>query len=254
MIFRGDSHRRSAGFTIIELLVALVIVAILAALSINLTKSARSVAHQASCASNLRQLGTAVRLYLNDHDNHFPPYVEKTREGTIWYFGRETGGGGSEGERELDREAGPLYPYIQQTGSIEVCPAFNYGNALYKAKFKGASWGYGYNWKLGGGWSGRNPMHVGQLSNQARVIVFGDCAQANTFQAPASASNPMLEEFYIINETFKTVHFRHVHSANFLFADGHVEAKKMHEGTKDERMESEALGRITPEGSMEFLE
>ena len=163
-------------------------------------------------------------------------------------------GGGAEGERDLDRTAGPLYPYIQEVDSIETCPAFNYRNALYKPKFKGASWGYGYNWKLGGGWSGRTPMRLTQLPRPAQVIVFADCAQANTFQAPASADNPMLEEFYIVNESFKTIHFRHRHDANFLFADGHVESRKMLEGTEDERLKSEKLGRITPVGSKQYLE
>jgi prepilin-type N-terminal cleavage/methylation domain-containing protein/prepilin-type processing-associated H-X9-DG protein len=248
------SRGRRHAFTLIELLVALLIVAVLASLAANLTARARDIAHKVACASNLRQLGVAVRLYLNENDNQFPPYVEKTSEGTFWYFGKETGGGGAEGERDLDREAGPLYPYIQQVDSIEVCPAFNYRNTLYKAKFKGASWGYGYNWKLGGGWSGRHPMRITQLSSQSKVIVFADCAQANTFQAPASTSNPMLEEFYIINETFKTIHFRHGHRANFLYADGHVESHKMLDGTEDERLESESLGRITPVGSFEYLD
>ena len=126
--------RQARGFTLLELIVAMTIVAVLASFTINLTKQARLAAHKTACASNLRQLGVAVSLYLNDNDNRFPPYVQKTREGNIWYFGRESGGGGAEGERELDREAGPLYPYIQQVGSIEVCPAFNYNNALYKAK------------------------------------------------------------------------------------------------------------------------
>jgi len=250
----SDPDGQRSGFTLIELIVSIAIVGVLASLAVNLTRGARSAAHKASCASNLRQLGIAVSLYLNDHHQNFPPYVERTEQGPIWYFGKESGGGGPEGERDLDREAGPLYPYIQQVGGIEVCPAFNYGNAIYKPKFKGASWAYGYNWRLGGLWTGRNPMNIAQLSNRSRVIVFGDCAQANTFQAPASPNNPMLEEFYIIDETFKTIHFRHGHRANFLFADGHVESKKMLEGTRDERLESEALGRITKEGSLEFLE
>ena len=63
----------------------------------------------------------------------------------------------------------------------------------------------------------------------------------------------MLEEFYIVNEEFKTIHFRHNHAANFLYADGHVEAHKMLEGTQDKRMKSAQLGRITPAGSMDFL-
>lgn len=250
----SEGGKRSGGFTLIELIVAIAILGVLASLVVNLSRGARSATQQAACGSNLRQLGLAVRLYLIDHNQNFPPYVERTESGPIWYFGRETGAGDAEGERDLDREAGPLYPYIQQVGSIEVCPAFNYGNAIYKAKFKGASWGYGYNWRLGGRWTGRNPVNVAQLSNQSRVIVFGDCAQANTFQAPASPDNPMLEEFYIIDETYKTIHFRHNHRANLLFADGHVESMEMLEGTRDERLASESLGRITKEGSLEYLE
>ena len=232
------STKRYSGFTLFEMLVVLGIVALLASITLGLIGHGRAAAHRAACSSNLRQLGVAVRLYLNDNHNTFFPYVEHTADGTLWYFGLETASGGAEGKRNLDREAGPLYPYIKQVGGIEVCPAFDYGNALSKPKFKGASWGYGYNWRLGGRWSGRNPMNISQLSNAARVIVFGDCAQANDFQAPASSSKPMLEEFYIINETFKTIHFRHGHTANFLFADGHVESKKMHEGTRDDRMKS----------------
>ena len=245
---------RQRGFTLIELLVVIALVAVLASFALSLLSKGRAMAHKAACISNLRQLGSVVRLYLNDNNQTFFPYAERTRQGTIWYFGLESGSGGAEGERDLDREAGPLYPYIQQVGSIEVCPAFNYGNALYKPKFKGASWGYGYNWRLGGGWTGRQPLHIGQLSNQAQVIVFADCAQANTFQAPASADKPMLEEFYIVDETFKTIHFRHGHSANFLYADGHVESHQMLEGTGDERMKSQRLGRITPTGSIKYLE
>ena len=63
----------------------------------------------------------------------------------------------------------------------------------------------------------------------------------------------MLEEFYIINETFPTVHFRHGRHANFLFADGHVEGLKMHPGTEDDRIEGESLGRIAPQGSLKYL-
>jgi len=247
-------HTASRGLTLPELLVALAIVGVLASLTLSFLAQGRALAHKAACTSNLRQLGVAVRLYLNDNDNTFFPYAERTRAGTIWYFGLEGNSGGAEGERQLDRAAGPLYPYFQQVGGIEVCPAFNYRNALYKPKFKGASWGYGYNWKLGGGWSGLEPMHLSQLSSQSRVIVFADCAQANNFQPPASANKPLLEEFYIINETFKTIHFRHLHDANFLYADGHVESHKMLDGTRDERLKSAHLGRITPPGSFEYLE
>lgn len=250
---RSTSIGSLRGFTLIETIFVIALVAVLATLGITLGARAVAASEKATCTSNLRQLGSVVQAYLNDHDGFYFPYREKSAEGTMWYFGLETHGGGAEGERELDRSAGPLHQYVEETGGIEICPGFDYGDALYKPKFKGASWAYGYNWHLGGGWSGRHPMNVAQLSNRSQVIVFADCAQANNFQAPATADKPMLEEFYLINEEFKTIHFRHNHAANFLFADGHVEARKMLDGTRDERLKSEHLGRITPSGSLEFL-
>jgi prepilin-type N-terminal cleavage/methylation domain-containing protein/prepilin-type processing-associated H-X9-DG protein len=242
------------GFTLVELLVVITIIAILGAISAAVYGSVKRAAYNARCVAALSQLGAATGLYLGDNGNRFFPYAQNTAEGKVWYFGLETSPGGSEGERELDASAGPLAPYIGDGGRIEVCPAFNYGSALWKPKFKGASWGYGYNWRLGGGPSGRNPKHITDLSKLGEVVVFGDCGQINTFQSPASPDNPLLEEFYIINESFKTVHFRHGKHANFLFADGHVDSLPVEPGTRDERLKAETLGRITPVGSLRYLE
>ncbi len=243
------------GFTLVELLVSLAVVVTLGAISAAVYSSVKRAAYNARCVASLSQLGAAVGLYLGEHGNRFFPYAQNTPEGKVWYFGLErAGGGGAEGERELDPAAGPLGPYLGDGGRVEVCPAFDYGSALWKPKFKGASWGYGYNWRLGGGPSGRNPKHITDLRRPGSVVVFGDCAQVNTFQSPASPSNPMLEEFYIINESFKTIHFRHGQHANFLFADGHVDALEMAPGTGDGRLEGERLGRIAPAGSLEYLE
>ena len=242
------------GFTLIELLVTIGILAVLGALAASVYSAAIEKAHGARCAQNLRQLGVVTSLYLGDHNNTFFPYAEFTEDGRMWYFGLETGEGGrSEGERDLDRAAGPLYPYIGMVGGIEICTGFNYRNVLYKPKFKGASWGYGYNWWLGGMFRGTPLQRLHQLANPARVIVFGDCAQVNTFQSPASGSNPMLEEFYIIDERSATIHFRHSGRANVLFADGHAEALRPHPGTIDMKLPAERVGRISAAGSTEFL-
>lgn len=171
----------------------------------------------------------------------------------MWWFGLETASGSTaEGSRDLDVTKGPLYPYIDEVGKIEVCPGFNYGSSLWKPKFKGASYGYGYNWILGGRLGGM-PMNVGTLRSSAGVILYGDCGQVNTFQAPASASNPLIEEFYLINETDKTIHFCHNGRANILFVDGHVESFKPYSGTEDTRVRGEITGRITPKGSLDML-
>ena len=236
------------GFTLIELLVAVTIIAVLGAVSAAVFGSVKRAAYNARCVASLSQLGSAVQLYLNDHNSRFFPYAKNTPEGKVWYFGLETSPGSSEGDRELDRTAGPLAEYIDDgDGKIEVCPAFDYGSALWKPKFRGASWGYGYNWWLGGGPSGRNPKHITEIGKLGQIVVLGDCAQVNTFQSPASPSKPMLEEFYIINDSFRTIHFRHGKHANFLFADGHVEGLRMADESDDSRIKGESLGRIDPE-------
>jgi len=60
------------GFTLIELLVVIAIIAILAAILFPVFAQAREKARTASCGSNTRQLGLAVRMYVQDYDEHFP--------------------------------------------------------------------------------------------------------------------------------------------------------------------------------------
>lgn len=223
------------------------IVAVLAALVLSGVEKMRKVAQGAYCANSLRQLGVATSLYLNDNDRVFFSYSKTVPEGRLWYFGLEPkGGGGAEGSRVLDQTKGPLFPYVQQVGGIQVCPAFPYESSLWKPKFKGASWGYGFNTALSG-------VNLSNLEHPARTLVFGDCAQVNSFQPPASAKKPMLEEFYMIESSFKTIHFRHGARANILFADGHVDAMSMYPGTADTRLPDASVGRIAPVGSSDFL-
>lgn len=67
--------RRSAsrrGFTLIELLVVIAIIAILAAILFPVFAQAREKARTAQCSSNTRQLGLAIRMYVQDYDEHYP--------------------------------------------------------------------------------------------------------------------------------------------------------------------------------------
>jgi prepilin-type N-terminal cleavage/methylation domain-containing protein/prepilin-type processing-associated H-X9-DG protein len=70
---RNKGNRaRGSGFTLIELLVVIAIIAILAAILFPVFAQAREKARTASCSSNTRQLGLAIRMYNQDYDEHYP--------------------------------------------------------------------------------------------------------------------------------------------------------------------------------------
>ena len=60
------------GFTLIEILVVIAIIAILAAILFPVFSRARAKARQATCASNLKQLAMAMEMYTTDYDDTLP--------------------------------------------------------------------------------------------------------------------------------------------------------------------------------------
>ena len=66
---------RKPGFTLIELLVVIAIVAVLAAILFPVFARAREKARQTSCLNNQRQILTSLLIYVQDHNETFPPAV-----------------------------------------------------------------------------------------------------------------------------------------------------------------------------------
>src|SRR4051812_22853921 len=66
----SGSHRR--GFTLVELLVVIAIITALLAFLMPALAKARRQANQVACASNMRQIGLAFFMFVNDHQGHLP--------------------------------------------------------------------------------------------------------------------------------------------------------------------------------------
>src|SRR5205809_1822128 len=63
---------RKSGFTLIELLVVIAVIAIIAAILFPVFAQARERARMSACASNMKQIGTALMMYTQDYDETFP--------------------------------------------------------------------------------------------------------------------------------------------------------------------------------------
>ncbi len=192
--------RSKQGFTLIELLVVIAIIAILAAILFPVFARAREKARQATCQSNLKQIGLAMAMYSADYDEHLPPtwiWVPTSWPAPpqgVWFSG-------------FWMWDVPLYPYVRMgsagadgrmTGhGVWMCPS-GYTSSQAHARNYGCNQGvFGY---LNAdpatyGTSYSTPLSLGQISKPAECI--GYCDAGCYAMSYSAITNPCAAIWYM---------------------------------------------------------
>lgn len=227
-----------AGFTLIELLVVVAIIAILAGMLMPALSSARARAVSISCASRLKQIGTADSFYQNDY-GYYCPLSDSMSPKITWF--------GTASSPILYDYTGDGYltVYLKRAGADEkmqgqratnvfFCPDPSIDKILTKNGedvTSASGSGYGatvsiHGWVTGAA-QGYPLVKAGSVKNPSSYVSFGDSAGNNTRMA-MMASNADFSDgalMHVISNNHTC--FRHSgKTANIAWVDGHVSTEK----------------------------
>ncbi len=252
------------GFTLVELLVVIFIVALLVSLLLPALAASRALTNRIVCASNLRQIGLAFAMYTGDNDGVFPPniflpsgqwggpYLTETKP--FWPGNMEFNADGVQGGFFVFWQDF-LYPYVGGPSSVGATMPYSGGSvgvgnpsalAVFKcpsARTSNSYWGpqfpiypdYGYSGYLGGAFRPRvfpgstsyQPARTSEILNPSRTLLGLD--DQTLFANYANAGDV---DYFYWAETNTPVGAAYQYGpcnahdgvVNVLFADYHVAA------------------------------
>jgi len=199
-----------SGFTLVEVMVAIAIVSVLAAVTLPVGLRARELSRRVTCASQLRQIGLAFAMYLGDWDAAYPntgdPYLWMGRR---WRWPIEPYLGETL-QRDPARPEDPLHS--SRTAQILLCPS----DPTAPQKWDATSYGYSAAFY-------HTPAQIAAMTTEDlwKYDRFPCVTQREAFVRYPS-KKVLAAEWLTNHETPKVGWWEWRGARNYLFADGHV--------------------------------
>ena len=217
--------RSGFGFTLVELLVVIGVVAALIAILLPALARAREAARTVACASNIRQIGVASLAYANRHKGYLPVPVLGVGlmggfpESAIWAAGQRG---------ILDFTRGTLIPDLGGPHAAEAlfkCPSHDEPrqlSALHDVPFMPCNFSYVFNGNIVDTFDvkrGFKSYQIARIRCPARKVLVYENGDN-----PGLSGTPVVYDFGSYKEPAHLfIGLRHHNRSNVFYADGHVE-------------------------------